>query len=97
MSRQLEAKQEERQQQVNIEVLAAVEFELVGTVAFLGGMLLGLSIKIGAVDCLMTLRADFEGRRMVCFVGAPDIGSCLRKAVTEGHINNLKWKEDSYA
>ena len=96
MSRQLEAQQELKQQRVNLEIIAAVEFELVGSIAFMGGQLLGFSVKISEVDCLLTLRADFEGRRMVCFVGAPDIGGCLRKSVVEGHNNTLKWKEDRF-
>lgn len=96
MSRLLEAKQEERQARLNSEVLAAVEFELVGSIAHIGGVLTGFSVKFGVVDCLMTLRADFEDNSMVCFVGAPALPDCLRKAVVEGHGNRLRWKEDSY-
>lgn len=96
MSRQLEVQQEIKQQKINTEIVAAVEFDLVGSIAVVGGKLLGFSVKIGVVDCLLTLRADFEGQRMVCFVGAPDIGGCLRKSVVEAHSNGLRWREDSF-
>lgn len=97
MSRMLDIKLEEKQKRVNDEILAAVEFELIGSVAVLGGALGGFSIKISEVDCLMTLRAKFEGEPMVCFVGAPDVGSCFRRAVVDGHANRLNWREDRYA
>lgn len=96
MSRLLDQQIEEKQLRLNLEIVSAVEFDLVGTVAHLGGVLVGFSVKFGEVDCLMTLRAEFEGIRMVCFVGAPDLGSCLRKSVCEGHQNRLRWREDQF-
>ena len=97
MTRLLEQKQEEKQMLRNKEILAAVEFELVGAIAHGGGQLTGFSIKVSEVDCLLTLRAKFEGEGMVCFVGAPDIGDCLRKGVVEAYHNRLRWRADAYA
>lgn len=97
MTNQLEVKLQERQQQVNNEVLAAVEFELVGSVAHAGGVLSGISVKFGDSDVLMTLRANLGGRRQVAFVGCPDLASCLRKAVVEAYSDGLKWREDQFA
>lgn len=97
MSRQLDLKREELQAKRDYEVLAAVEFELVGSIAHVGGVLRGFSVKIGEGDTLLTLRADFEGSSMVAFVGSPDIGSCLRKAVHQVFSNEVNWKADEWA
>ncbi len=82
---------------VDKEILAAVEFELEGAVGHAGGVLTGLSVKFGASDCLLTLRADFGAKKMVSFVGCPDLGSCLRKGVTEAYHDGLRWREDEFA
>jgi len=97
MANQLEVKLEERRQQVNNEVLAAIEFELVGAVAHAGGVLSGFSVKFGDSDVLMTLRAHLGGSNKVAFVGCPDLASCLRKAVGEAYSDGLAWREDKYA
>lgn len=97
MANILEVKLQERQQQVNNEVLAAIEFELVGSVAHAGGVLSGISVKFGDADVLMTLRAHLGGSKKVAFVGCPDLASCLRKAVVEAYSDGLQWREDKFA
>jgi hypothetical protein len=82
---------------VDKEVISALEFELVGSIAHAGGVLTGFSVKIGEGDVLMTLRAKLPGGRMVAFVGCPDIPSCFRKAVTEAYSDGLRWRADEFA
>lgn len=85
------------QDNISREVLAAVEFELVGSIAHAGGVLRGLSVKFGDSECLMTLRAVLAGKPQVSFVGAPDLPSCFRKAVVDAYHDELRWREDVYA
>lgn len=93
----LEAKRKEHALQVSNEVLAAVEFELIGSLAHAGAVLTGFSVKFGDSDVLMILRAILAGRQQVCFVGAPDLPNCFRKAVQEAYSDSLRWREDEYA
>lgn len=97
MANKLDEKRLQHQESIGKEVLAAVEFELVGSIAHAGGILTGFSVKFGEVDTLMILRAVLAGKRQVAFVGAPDLSSCLRKAVGEAYSDGLKWKPDAYA
>lgn len=62
-----------------------------------GAHLKGLSLKVGADDYLVTLRADFEGKAMICFVGASTAGNCFLKAAREARANKLRWKVDKWA
>lgn len=78
-------------------VAQAVDFRLVGSVAGSGGELLGLSVRLSPVEVLVTLRADFEGRPMVCFVGASTWGHALVKAVFQAQRNELRWQADKFA
>lgn len=61
-----------------------------------GGELLGLSVKFGQADCLVTLRAVFPGGRMVAFVGGDSLMSCLVKVHRDGFDGKLKWRTDKY-
>lgn len=94
---QLDVKRKEHKERVDKEVVAALEFELVGAIAHAGGILTGFSMKIGDSDVLMTLRAEIGHRKMVSFVGCPDMSSCFRKAVTEAYHDGLQWREDQFA
>ncbi len=85
------------QDNVSREVLAAVEFELVGSIAHAGGELTGISVKFGDSECLMTLRVILAGKPQVSFVGAPDLSSCFRKAVVDAYHDALKWRDDEFA
>lgn len=96
MTNQLKVKRDEARRQVDREILAALEFELVGAIAHAGGVLTGFSMKIGEADCLMTLRAEYGSKRMVSFVGCPDMSSCFRKAVSSAYTDALKWREDQF-
>jgi len=85
------------QAQVDKEVLAAIEFELEGSIAHAGGVLTGFSVKYGVSDCLIVLRAVVGSRPMISFVGAPDLSSALRKCVSSAYHDDLRWKEDGFA
>lgn len=96
MANQLEEQMRVHKETVDREVVAALEFGLVGAIAHAGGVLTGFSVKIGDSDVLMTLRAVVAGRQQIAFVGCPDLPSCFRKAVTEAYHDGLRWREDAY-
>lgn len=97
MSRQLEQVQEERTARRNKEIVKAVEYDLVGSIGHAGGELTGFSVRIGATDTLLTLRAIVAGRPQIAFVGGSDTGSCLIKACSLGRQDRLQWKADRFA
>ena len=97
MSRQLDEKREVQQQKFDTMLVAAIEFELVGSIAHAGGELTGFSVRFSEVDCLLTLRAVLPAGAQVAFVGAPTLADCFRRAVNEAYRDNLRWREDNYA
>ncbi len=62
-----------------------------------GAELVGLSVKCGVEDYLLTLRGDFEGKKMVCWVGASSLANLFTKAAREAGSNTLRWKVDRWA
>jgi hypothetical protein len=97
MSRQLEQLSEERTKREHQAVLHAVYGGLDEAVRTSGGALVGFSARLASGDCLLTLRAIFEGQAMIAFVGGEDLSASLRKAVREIHTDVLSWREDKYA
>jgi hypothetical protein len=97
MSRQLEAVGEERNAKRHMAIVRAVEFELLRSVEVEGVALLGFSVRLGEMECLVTLRAVRDGVKSVSFVGGEDLGGCLIKCVREAKKDNLTWKVDSFA
>lgn len=73
------------------------ESGLVSAVSRAGGQLLGLSVKYANGEVLVTLRAVMPAGRMVCFVGAEDLGGCLLKASRDANNDKLRWRTDKYA
>jgi len=96
MSRQLEAKQEERSRKKNDRLAAAVDFGLVDGLESQGAELLGLAIKHDANYCLLTIKADVGGVRMVAFVGSDTIANCFLKAESDALDGELHWRVDKY-
>lgn len=93
MSRQLEAALEIRQAKRAKKIVRVVEFELEGALASQGAALVGLSAKFDGGDCLITLRAELDGRRQIAFVGGGDFGSALIKCVTAAQRGQLSWRD----
>lgn len=87
---------QKKQLEVDRTLVAAVEFELLGSVAHSGGVLTGFSVKFSEVDVLLTLRAKITSNRCVAFVGAPTLADCFRKAVTDAYHDRLKWRKDKW-
>lgn len=77
-------------------VYRALEFELAGSVEAGGSILIGLSAKMSAWDCLLTLRAVQGGDKVVCFVGSDSLANCFLKAVRDAQQDMLRWKPDQY-
>lgn len=73
-------------------LVAAVEFELQGSIGHAGGVLVGLSVKYSDIDCLMTLRADLPAGRRIAYVGGATLADCFRRAVNEAYQDKLNWK-----
>lgn len=96
MSRQLEAVQERRNAKRHLAIVESVEYGLVEAVGRAGGVLDGFAFKDRGVDCLMVIKAEVSGKRMVAFVGSDSLGSLLIKAVKLAGSDRLVWKPDEY-
>jgi hypothetical protein len=96
MSRQLEAKEEERRRRERDATLYAVYGGLEDAVGRAGGVLRGFSVKLAEGDCLLTLRVEMPGGVFVAFVGHEDLSAALRKAVDQANRDELRLKEDRY-
>ena len=96
MSLPIDVQRQEQQAKFDKALVAAVEFELEGSISHSGGVLSGISVKFSEVDCLMTLRARLPAGRRVAFVGAATLADCFRRAVNDAYRDNLRWKEDRY-
>lgn len=97
MTRQLEQDAEDRVERENRAILQAVHGGLDEAVHTQGGILLGFSVRLSGGDCLLTLRAEFDGEAMVAFVGSESLAVGLRKSVKQAHTRELNWQEDRYA
>jgi hypothetical protein len=96
MTRQLEAKAEERQARRDKAVLSAVCGGLHDAVGYAGGELVGLSVRIGFRDCLIVLKAEFPAGPQVAFVGSESLDGALIKGVREARGGTLSWRPDQY-
>lgn len=96
MTRQGDVQIETREAARQLALVKAVEFELAGAVAHMGGTMLGFAIRYDDVECLLTYKAEFEGKRKVAFVGSDTIMNCLIKAASMAKNNRLRWKNDRY-
>lgn len=76
--------------------LLAVYGGLEKGVARAGGELVGISVKFGEMDCLLTLRAQFPAGLMIGFVGGEDFSGVLRRAASESVRDGIKWRSDKY-
>lgn len=91
-----EALKTRKEKQSNKELISSVNYGLEEAVEHAGGVLSGFSVKYGEMDYLMTLRADFGANKMVCFVGAPSLRDCFRKAEHLAWCDELRWKADKF-
>ena len=79
-----------------VAVYRALDFELAGSIEAGGSLLLGISAKMSAWDCLLTIRVDQGGSRMICFVGSDSLVNCLLKAVRDAQNDMLRWRADKF-
>lgn len=96
MTRQGDAKAEEREGRRRLELVKALEYGLADAIQSQGGVLLGLSIKYGEFDCLLTIRADFEGKRFISYTGSDSMINCFLKAYAEADRVASHWCVDKY-
>lgn len=62
-----------------------------------GGTCRGFSLRSTSQDSLLVIRADFEGKAMVAFVGAATGVHAISKAHHELRNGGLRWRPDRYA
>lgn len=67
---------------------------------FEGMVLTGINFRFRADDVLLVIKADRDGKHMVCFTSAVQAIDCLD--LFSGHIRSrayphINWKEDKYA
>lgn len=96
MSRQLDKAAEEREESRRVALIKAIEFGLSDAIVNQGAELRGIAIRYGEFDCLMTVKADFNGVRHVAFVGSDSMMNCFIKADAAAAGNRLSWSKDKY-
>lgn len=96
MSRQLEVQSEVRETARRDELVKALDFGIVGALESQGIEMLGFSFKYDAFNCLMTIRAEIQGKKQVCFVGSDSVINAILKCHSDAHNGRLKWKADRY-
>lgn len=96
MSRQLDQKSEEREEERRKALVRALEFGLVDALENHNILLLGFSFKYDLFNCLMTIKAVVKNVTCVAFVGSDTIINCIVKADREAHQGRLHWRPDKY-
>lgn len=96
MSRQSDVKAEERETARRLEVIRALDFGLAGAIEFHGGELRGFSMKYNDFDCMLTLKASFEGKWFVSFVSSETMIGCILSTQRKAAHNAIEWTADKY-
>lgn len=61
-----------------------------------GGELVGIGVRFGEEEVLLTLRGVFPGGKMVAFVGGENMPGAFVKATREAGRDQLRWREDKF-
>lgn len=96
MSRQLEAKREQMENNRRQRLVKALEFSIVDELKTQGIELLGLAIRYQEMTCLLTLKADRDGIRSVSFIASDTMMNCILKADSMAYNESLVWGKDKY-
>ncbi len=96
MSRQLDVKREQREDQRRDALVKALEFGLVGALESQGIDLRGFSIKYEAFNCLLTLRADRNGKWIIAHIGSDTMVNAILRAESDALHQALRWADDKY-
>lgn len=96
MTRQLDLKEEQRETARRIELIKALEYGIVGALAFQHMELAGLAIRYDDIECTLTIKAVVEGRWMVAFVSSDTMMGCLLRVAKLAKNNRLRWLPDKY-
>lgn len=75
---------------------STLDYGLAGYIEGQGLVMLGFSFKTSAGDCLMVVRADKGGSKVVCFIGSDSVPNCVLKAARDARDDLLRWKKDKY-
>lgn len=97
MSRQGDLDREDRQARIERLAMRSIRGGLAFALRQQGRELLGFSVRIGAMDILVTVRANKGGEREICFVGSETIAGALAKAEREAVTDKLTWRPDMFA
>lgn len=96
MSRQGDAKAEQREAAKRNALVKALEFGIVDALEAQGIDLLGYAFKYDAFNCLMTVKAVIAGKQQVAFVGSDSVINCILKTDSEARNGGLRWRLDKY-
>lgn len=96
MSRQLDAKIEQRETVRRDELVKGLEFGIVGALEAQGMQLLGLSITYDLFSCRCVVKAEAENRRLVAFVSSDTLMNVLLQVFRMANNYALKWGTDKY-
>lgn len=77
-------------------LVSALDTELSEVLDLHGVTLLGIAIKFGQWENLITLKADIGGVRSVSFTGSDTPTNTVLKALSMAQNDVLRWREDRY-
>jgi len=96
MTSQGEVDYEVERQKKATRLLRVCDGGFAGKIRKSGGVLTGFSVKVGDEDYLMTIRAEYDGNKVISWVGASSLQNLLLKAYREAARENLRWKADEW-
>lgn len=96
MSRLADIKAEEKEAARQEEVIRVLEFSLAGAIEFNGGELRGFSMRYFPFDCMLTLKASFEGKWFVAFISGESMINCILGAQRQAAHGTILWIADKY-
>lgn len=77
-------------------LVSALDLELSEVLDIYGVTLLGIALRFGQWESLITLKADIGGVRSVAFTGSDTPSRAILKALSMAQNDSLRWREDRY-
>ena len=96
MSRQMDLKAEVRETKKRDALVRGLEISLNASLQFQGAELRGFSIRYGDFDCLLTVKANFEGRWHVANVSSDTMMNVMLKLFADAEKGRLTWRPDKF-
>lgn len=77
-------------------LVSALDTQLSEVLELYGVTLLGIALRFGQWESLITLKADIGGVRSVAFTGSDTPSRAILKALSMAQNDSLRWREDRY-